>query len=189
MRKLIVQEWISLDGYATDRNDGLDFFAPAVRQIIGDDYHKTFLEEIDCILLGRKTYEQFATLWPGRPIEGNLLAKKINTEQKIVFSTSIKKAPWGKWEAARVEADDPVPMIKKLKSSPGKDIVVFGSISLAQLLMNNHLVDEYHTLICPILTGGGKRLFVEGQGPIALTVKACKQHHNGIVSLNYKVNH
>jgi dihydrofolate reductase len=188
MRTLIVQEWISLDGYASDKNNSLDFFIPIVREVYTDEYHKNFLDPIDCIVFGRKTYQQFAALWPNRPTEEDLLARKINTEQKIVFSNSITEAPWGKWNAATVEAGDPVSNMRKLKSAQGKNIVLWGSVSIAHLLMRENLVDEYHLLICPTLTGGGRKFFPEGVNTNALTLVECKRYNSGMVGLQYRVN-
>lgn len=189
MRQLIVQEWVSLDGYASDKNDKLDFFAPIVRETYADDHHRKVLRTIDCILLGRKTYEQFAGVWPQRPIETDLLAQKMNTGRKIVFSNLLENALWGNWKEGSVETGDPVSCVRKLKLSQGKNIVVWGSISLAQLLMRNHLVDELHLFVCPVITGGGKKLFPDGFDPIPLTMHESKQYNNsGVVFLNYKIN-
>ena len=187
MRRLIVQEWVSLDGYTTDRNGGLDFFAGTVRKIYENNEHINRLEGIDCMLMGRKTYEQFAKVWPDRHTEGDFLAEKINTMEKIVFSNSVTQAPWGHWCAAKVESLDPVSSIKILKASPGKNIMVWGSITLVHLLMKNQLVDQYHT-ICPVLTGGGRRLFTESSDEITLNLKSCKQYDNGVVFLSYDID-
>ena len=188
MRKLIAQEWISLDGYTSDKNNQLDFFAGSVRETYQDDHSRQFLATIDCILFGRKTYEQFAAVWPNRSIEGDLLAQKMNTAQKIVFSNSIDKAPWGKWKEATLESGNPITCISELKSSEGKSIVVWGSISLVQALMRESLVDEYHLFICPIVTGGGTKLFPEGLNQTPLTLIECARCDSGVVRLNYQVN-
>lgn len=96
MRKLIVEEWITLDGFVSDKNGKLDFFTSQVRETFTDDDRLKFLETVDCILFDRKTYQQFVALWPGRPTANDVLANKINTAQKIVFSNSLSETPWGK---------------------------------------------------------------------------------------------
>jgi dihydrofolate reductase len=187
MKKLIVQEWISLDGYATDKDSKLDFFAPSVRETYSDDYFKSFLNDIDCILMGRKTYEQFAAVWAGRPIEGDLLARVMNTAQKIVFSKTLSRAPWGEWKEATIETEDPVARIKKLKQVDGKNIMLWASLSLAALLIRENLVDEYRMFICPTITGGGRKFPSEGSNRATLKLIDSKHFNNGVVSTSYKV--
>jgi dihydrofolate reductase len=184
-RKLIIEEWLSLDGYVSDKTGGTDFFVKHVLESYVAQSRNEFLNSIDTILFGRKTYDQFSTLWPGRPVENDLLAKKMNTLDKIVFSKTLEKAPWGKWPGASVEANDPITRIKALKSLNGKNMVVWGSITLAQMLIKEDLVDEYHLQLCPALTGGGRRLFTGEINPSALSLIDTKQYSNGVVFLNY----
>jgi dihydrofolate reductase len=182
MRKLIIEEWISLDGYASDRDNKLDFFAPMVRDTYKDEYYTTCLDGIDCILFGKNTYKQFSSLWPERT--GDFISDKINTCERFVFSKSLTTAPWGKWEPAKILSGDLKPRIKELKSLPGKNIVIWGSLSLAQQAIQDRLVDEYHLHICPIITGGGSRLLT-AQGQISLKLIHSKRFENGMVSLHY----
>jgi dihydrofolate reductase len=182
MRRLVVQEWISLDGYATDRDGRPGFFAPAVRDTYKDEYHAMCLHGIDCILFGKNTYRQFLSVWPERT--GDLISEKINTSQKYVFSNSLTTASWGKWEPAKIVSGDLKSRIKELKSLPGKDMVIWGSLSIAQQAIQDRLVDEYHLHICPIITGGGNRLLT-GQSDISLKLVHSKQFENGVVSLHY----
>jgi dihydrofolate reductase len=161
MRKLILEEWISLDSYVTDKDGGLDFFTnltPEQNKYSDADQLK-FLETIDTILLGRKTYELFVDFWPNATTDKEVIADKLNETKKIVFSNSITKAPWGKWPEATIIASEASGAIKKLKETKGKNMVMWGSISLAQSLMKDDLVDEYHLQLCPVLTGGGRTLF------------------------------
>jgi dihydrofolate reductase len=188
MRKLILEEWISLDGYVSDKEGKLDFFAKYVRESYISEYRLEFLNTIDTIIFGSKTYSQFASLWPDRPIEKEALAEKINTAKKIVFSSTLSKAPWGKWKEAEVESGDLIDRVNKLKSMPGKDIIVWGSITIAQNLMNENLIDEYHIHLCPTLTAGGRKLFTEELQPPSLTLIDEKRYSSEIVYLHYKRN-
>jgi dihydrofolate reductase len=184
MRKLIVQEWISLDGYCSDRHGKLDFFVPTVREIYHDRYYKSYLEEFDCLLFGRKTYEQFAAIWPGR--ENDFLADKVNSSQKIVFSKSITDAPWGKWKHATIDTGNPVESIKVLKSGEGKGMVIWGSISLVLSMMQANLVDEYYLHVCPVILGVGRRLMPDGLDPVSLKLVDSRNHESGLISLHYQ---
>jgi len=188
MRKLILEEWISLDGYVTDKNGQLDFFTnltPEQNKYSDADQLK-FLETIDTILLGRKTYELFVDFWPDATIDKELIADKLNTIKKIVFSNTLKKAPWGNWPDAEIINENALEAIRKLKLQPGKNMVLWGSISLAQSLMNENLIDEYHLQLCPVLTSGGRKLFTERIKPTKLNLIEVRQYNTGTVFLNYR---
>ncbi len=175
MRKLIVEEWISLDGYVSNKASKLDFFVKYVRESYMSEYRLEFLNTIDTIVFGRETYNQFAGLWPDRPIEKEAQAEKMNTAKKIVFSSTLSKAPWGKWEEAEIENGNLIVRLNELKSMPGKDIVVWGSITIAQNLMNENLIDEYHIHLCPTLTAGGRKFFTEELQASSLTLVETKR--------------
>jgi dihydrofolate reductase len=96
MRKLILEEWISLDGYIEDKNGKLDFFtniAPEENKY-SDNEQLKFLEEVDVILLGRKTYELFVDFWPNATTDKEVIADKLNSIKKIVFTNTLTHAPW-----------------------------------------------------------------------------------------------
>lgn len=187
MRMLILEEWMSLDGHISDKNDQLDFFTnlTAEENIYSDADQLKFLETIDTILLGRKTYELFVNFWPNATIEQEVIADRLNATKKFVFSNTIEKALWGKWPEAEVVKGDAVEAIKKLKSLPGKDMVLWGSISLAQALMKENLIDEYHIQLCPVLTGGGRKLFLDQSEMKELKLLEVRQYETGVVFLNY----
>ncbi|PWT73078.1 MAG: hypothetical protein C5B59_14155 [Bacteroidetes bacterium] len=187
MRKVILSEWITLDGYVSDRKGQLDFFASEVRKIFAEADQVKFLEDIDTILLGRKTYEVFSQLWPDRPIRDEVLASTMNKSRKIVFSNTLKDAPWGKWNKAEIVNGNGIAYVKSLKSLPGKNIYIFASISLAQTFMKEDLIDEYHLFLCPALTSGGTRLFTEEANPRNLRLLNITNYDSGVVCVNYQV--
>ena len=186
MRKIILSERISLDGYVSDKKGQLDFFAGLVRKTYAEADQVEFLGTIDTILLGRKTYEQFVEVWPGRPTDQEALADKMNKIKKIVFSNTLTEAPWGNWSGAEIVNGNAISKIKQLKSLPGKNIVVWASISLAQTLMKENLIDEYHFFLCPALTSGGRKLFIEEITPTDLKLIKARHYDTGTVSLNYQ---
>jgi dihydrofolate reductase len=186
MRKLILSEFISLDGYVSDRDGQLNFFGSLVRKTNAEADQLAFLETIDTIVLGRKTYEQFVQLWPGRPTDQEALADKINRARKIVLSNTLTKAPWGTWPDAEIAGGDVVSTIRQLKSTPGKNIILWASISLAQTLMKANLIDEYQLFFCPTLTSGGRKLFTEEMSPATLRLLKVSHYDTGIVCLHYQ---
>jgi dihydrofolate reductase len=187
MRKLILEEWMSLDGYVADKNGKLDFFTQLApeQNTYSDEDQLRFMQTIDTVLLGRKTYELFADFWPTATIDQEVIADKINETKKIVFSNTLAQAPWGKWPEVEIIRGEAMEAIKHLKSLPGKNMVVWGSISLAQSLMKEDLIDEYHLQLCPVLTGGGRSLFIEQVDQI-LTLLEVRQYNTGTVFLNYQ---
>ena len=188
MKKLIVEEWMSLDGFVADKDGGLDFFTnlTAEENKYSDADQLKFIESIDTILLGRKTYDLFVKFWPTASTDQEVIADKLNETPKIVFSNTIKRAPWGSWPDADVKNGDAVNVIKELKTKKGKDMVVWGSISLVQSLIKENLVDEYHLQLCPIILGGGRTLFSPQLNSSQLTLKEVRKYDTGAIFLSYQ---
>ncbi len=188
MRKLILEEWMSLDGFIADKNGQLDFFTNITpeQNTYSDNDQLKFLEEIDTILLGRKTYELFVDFWPEATTDKEVIADKLNSINKIVFSNTLSLAPWGKWPDAEIINGAATNAIHELKKLPGKNMVMWGSISLAQTLMNENLIDEYNLQLCPILTGGGRTLFPEFSDHHKLKLIETRRYNTGTIFLNYE---
>ena len=185
MRKLILEEWVSLDGYAEDKAGKLDFFPSTEANKYSDEDQLKFLESIDTILLGRKTYELFVDFWPTATVDKEIIADKLNSLPKIVFSNSLREAPWGDWPAAEIMQGDLIENVKSLKSNGGKNMVMWGSISVAQSLMKRKLIDEYHIQVCPTVISGGRKLFADGDEYVQLKLNNLKTYDTGVVSLSY----
>jgi len=163
MRKVIVQEFVSIDGLASGPNGSVDF-VPASNQNDQSfgNRQMEFIDSIDTMLLGRVTYEMFAGYWPNvTEGEDKEFAVKLNNLQKIVFSRTLDRAPWGTFGDAHIVTSDAELEVATLKRSEGKDMVIWGSLSLAQSLMGTGLVDEYQIIVCPVVLGEGKGLFRE----------------------------
>jgi dihydrofolate reductase len=184
MRKLIFQQFLSLDGYAADAQGTTQFFeSPEYSNASDDDLLKE-MERFDLILLGRKTYELFAGFWPSATNDEQIVADKLNSIPKMVFSNTLKKAPWGNWPEASITAGDAVTGIQNLKQQNGKDMVLWGSISLSQALIRENLVDEYHIRIVPVLLGEGIPQFNKSV-KIDLKLTKSKTYDSGLVLLQY----
>jgi dihydrofolate reductase len=188
MRKIILQEWISVDGYVADKNGQLDFFTTfdsAANKQADLDMLK-FMDDIDTILLGRKTYELFVDYWPGATSDTEVIADKLNDTHKVIFSNTLHKAPWGKWPDAEVISGSATDAIKSLKNRHGKNMIMWGSISLAHALMKEGLVDEYHLHLCPTITGGGRSLFPPNDYHLNLQLIDFRKYETGVMFLRYK---
>jgi dihydrofolate reductase len=167
MRKVVVQQFLTLDGYAAGPNGELDFVTEsgaAADPTSGPFVEKqlAFIESVDTILLGAVTYAMFAAYWPEQTTETQAIADALNATPKVVFSSTLESAPWGKWEPARVVSGSAADEVRRLKAEPGKDMVVWGSLALSDSLMREGLVDEYRLQVCPVVLGRGKRLFEDG---------------------------
>jgi dihydrofolate reductase len=186
MRKIILQEWISLDGFGADSQGSTDFFNDERYNVGTDNDLLAFMDRIDIILLGANTYRMFAAYWPDADSEQEIVASKLNTIPKIVFSKTLKEAPWGKWQPATIISDDPVETIRQLKQKPGKNIVVWGSLKLSQTLINANLIDEYYLHIVPVMLGSGFPLFSSDTNHRKLQLVESKIYPAGINMLRYQ---
>lgn len=185
MRKVIFQQWLSMDGYAADANGNVDFLEVYTDKKYSDREQLDFLDTIDTILLGANTYQLFVSFWPTATNEQEIIADKLNSIPKIIFSKTLPKAPWGKWPEATVIPTDAATTVKELKAQPGKDIVLWGSISLAQDLIRHNLIDEYHFRILPLVLGSGRPMF-GSVGRMNFELYDAKNHDSGLILLKYK---
>ena len=131
------------------------------------------------LLLGRKTFEIFASYWPQHPEEG----PEINNATKYVASNTLTKHEWNKSVFIK---GDVVEEIKKLKQQDGPELQVHGSGNLIQTLMKHDLVDEFWLKIFPVTLGKGKRLFGEGTIPASYTLVESKSSPSGVIIATFK---
>ena len=186
MRRLIVQEFVALDGLAAGPGGSVDF-VPATAQ--GDagvaENQMRFIDTVDTIVLGRATYELFAGYWPNATGDDKAFADKVNAVPKLVFSSTLDRAPWGSWEDATISRDDPREEIRRRREQDGKDMVVWGSLSLVRALAEAGVVDEYQLWLLPVVLGGGTPLFSDGSATKMKLLEA-KTTDGGAVLLRYE---
>ena len=188
MRNVILQEFVTLDSFAADSNNGVDYIPAATQGDQSFGRHQLgFMDSIDTILLGRVTYKMFAEYWPEVTSgEDKQFADKLNAIPKIVFSKTLDRAPWGKWPDAEIVKTNAAKEVAKLKQGSGKDMVIWGSISLAQSLMAEGVIDEYQLVVCPVVLGSGKPLFRHKLDSAGLKLLKTKSFDLGTVLLAYK---
>jgi dihydrofolate reductase len=182
---IAVTEFISLDGVVEDPGGAEDFkYSGWTFEIDrGDDGNAFKVEETmgsDALLLGRVTYEGFAEAWPSR--EGEF-ADKFNTMPKYVVSSTLNKADWSN---STVLEGDVVDAVSKLKADTDGEIVVHGSIQLAQTLLEHDLVDELRLMLFPVVLGQGKRLFGETSDKKGLELAESRTVGDGVLILIYR---
>ena len=186
MRKLVVSEFVTLDGVMEDPGGGdrtphggwsFKFGRSADQQ----QFKTNELFASDALLLGRVTYQGFAAAWPTMPGTGEY-GERMNSLPKHVVSTTLETLDWNN---SRPIKQNVAAEISKLKQQPGQDILVFGSGQLVQTLMAHDLVDQYNLLVHPVVLGSGQRLFRD-DAQAALKLVETKTFENGIVALVYQ---
>ena len=182
MRKIIVSLFITLDGVMQAPGGGEEAFkyggwsAPYFDEVVDKLLAEQQKKPAD-LLLGRKTFEIFASFWP----EHEDIWPGINDMTKYVMSNTMTKSDWKNSVFLKSLAD-----IEKLKKTDGSDLHVSGSGQLIQLLLKNDLVDELWLLIHPLTLGTGKKLFRDGTIPAAFTLTESLVSPTGVIIANYK---
>ncbi len=175
MRHVVVTEFLSLDGVMEEPAWTFKYWNDEIAQFKGEESAAG-----DALLLGRVTYQGFAAAWPESKDEG---AAYFNGVRKYVVSRTLDE-PLA-WNNATLINGDIVASITELKQRDGKDIVVHGSATLVQTLMEHDLVDRYRLLVYPVVVGKGKRLFREGL-PATLKLLESRAFSSGVVAVVYE---
>ena len=185
MGRIVVTEFVSLDGVVEDPGGSEDFKYGGWsfefdRGPEGNEFKLDETRASAALLLGRVTYEGFAEAWPSR--EGEF-ADKFNSMPKYVVSSTLTQPEWT--NSTVLEAGDLVEAVSKLKQEADGDVVVHGSVQLAQTLIEHDLVDELRLMVFPVILGTGKRLFGDPGEKKTLRLVDSKVVGDGVVILTY----
>jgi dihydrofolate reductase len=185
MGRIVVTEFVSLDGVTEDPGGSEDFKYGGwsfefSRGEEGDKFKLDEALEADALLLGRVTYEGFAAAWPSR--EGEF-ADKFNTMPKYVVSSTLGEPEWTNTTVLRGDVAEEV---TKLKQETEGDLVVHGSNQLVQALLEHDLVDELRLMIFPVVLGSGKRLWGETSERKTLRLRDSKTVGDGVLIVVYE---
>ena len=178
MRKVVVSEFVSVDGVMEDPRWTFRFVSEGWEGFKFDE-----LAASDALLLGRVTYEGFAAAWPQMAEQTGEYGAMMNGYPKYVASTTLKEPL--EWNANLIEGNL-AEEVSRLKQQPGKDLVVLGSGALVQSLMRHNLVDTYVLLIHPLVLGTGRRLFAEGGPTTTLRLVDTRTTTTGVVIATYQ---
>jgi dihydrofolate reductase len=191
MSKIVVFELVSLDGVmqapgrpGEDGRGGFEhggWAAPYADPVMGKAAGES-MATTGALLFGRRTYEDFYTVWPKRT--DNPFTEVLNNTQKYVASTTLMEPL--PWINSTLLKGDAALAVAKLREKPGKDIVVLGSGDLVKSLMRHNLVDEYVLQIHPLLLGSGRHLFSDGGLLAALQLVDSKTTTTGVVMATYR---
>jgi dihydrofolate reductase len=189
MRKIVLSEWVSLDGYTSGPDNDMSFIGESFDEEMGK-YEDDFLSSGDTLILGRVTYDSFAGSWPYVPDKPDVsegekaYARKLNAMKKIVFSKTLQSADWS--GSSLVRDIDPNE-VRSWKSESGKDILIYGSATIVQQFTSLGLIDEYQLLVHPVVVGGGKALFDNVQQKRRLALVSSRAFKSGVVLLTYQL--
>jgi dihydrofolate reductase len=193
MRKLIVNEWMTLDGVVQapstadeDTTGGFDrggwhprYFDDVALKWVVDNVTRA-----GGYVLGRRTYEVFAAHWPNASAEEQALAEPLNTRPKYVASTTLTE-PLA-WQNSTQLRGDIGATVAALKQESGADLYVIGSTKLVETLIEHHLVDEFRLMIDPVVVGGGgKRIFRDAAAPMPLRLVSSQVTATGAILATY----
>ncbi|MFF5207146.1 dihydrofolate reductase family protein [Streptosporangium sp. NPDC000396] len=177
MRKIVAAFFMSLDGVVeAPQNWHFPYFNEEMGEAVGAQ-----ASEADAMLLGRRTYEEFAAHWADKGSDVPF-ADHINNTTKFVVSSTLETAEWRNSTLIR---DDVAGEIAELKQQPGKNILVNGSATLVRSLLRDNLLDELRLLVHPIIVGSGQRLFADGAEQKGLKLIESKTFSTGVLSLAY----
>lgn len=177
MRKIVAGLYMSLDGVveSPEKWSG-PYFDDEMGQAVGAQ-----MAGSDTLLLGRRTYEEFAAFWPDRTAEDDPFADYINGVPKLVASTTLKAVDW---QPSSLISGDVVEELTRLKSQAGKNISITGSITLVRSLLHARLIDELALMVLPVVVGTGKHLFEDGD-QLDLKLLDSRAFGSGVVFITY----
>jgi dihydrofolate reductase len=185
MGKIVITEFVSLDGVMEDPGGSEDFKHGGwafefSRGEEGDQFKVDELERSDALLLGRKTYEGFAEAWPER--EGDF-ADKFNNMRKYVISSTLSDPEWT--NSVVVAPGDLAGAVARMREEHDGDVAVHGSIQLAQALLDQDLVDELRLMVFPVVLGDGLRMFGKTSDKKSLKLVQSQPVGDGVMILVY----
>jgi dihydrofolate reductase len=183
MRKLIVFNSISLDGYFVDQKGDMSWAHN------GSAEFDAFVEENakggGVLVFGRKTYDLMVSFWP-TPMAAQaypVVAERMNNLQKVVFSKTMDKPSWNN---TRLLKGNIAAEIRKMKQEPGVDMVIMGSGSIVSQLAQEGLIDEYQVVVIPVVLGAGRTMFESVRDRVRLKLTKNRTFSNGNVFLCYE---
>jgi dihydrofolate reductase len=179
MGNILVHEFITLDGVIDAPTWTFDYpFDPKMGTAIGG-----IMGSSKAILLGRRTYEEFAPAWSGRSAEEDPGAPFMNESPKYVVSATLRDADWNNSTIVGGYSAD---AIRSLKDQVDGDIYVSGSGTLVRAMLADGLVDELHLFVFPLVLGGGQQLFADGSPGAKLSLAGTEAYDSGVVHLSYQ---
>jgi len=185
MRKLIVFNHVSLDGYFVDAHGRMDWARTAADDAEWNEFVAENAKGGGPLLFGRVTYELMNSFWP-TPMASAVhheVAERMNNLPKVVFSRTLNEVSWNN---TRLVKTDMAAEIRKMKQETGEDMTIMGSGTVISQLASDGLIDEYHVVVNPIVLGKGRTMFDGIRERIPLTLTKSRTFSNGCAYLRYE---
>ncbi|MDF7812949.1 dihydrofolate reductase family protein [Hymenobacter sp. YC55] len=176
MRKVIAAIYLSLDGVMENPAWTVPYWDEDLAKL-----QRNLNFSSDALLLGRVTYEGFASAWPGMKDEDGF-ADRMNSLPKYVASRTLQTAEWN----ASILPGDVAQEVAQLKQQPGANILLYGSAELVRYLLQHNLIDEYQLMVHPVVVGSGKKLFEEGS-QANMQLLGTQTTSTGVMVLTYQL--
>ncbi|HEX5370759.1 MAG TPA: dihydrofolate reductase family protein [Dehalococcoidia bacterium] len=189
MRKIIVMEHVSLDGYLGGPGGEMDWIHVGPEMW---EYVDPLTAQADAAIFGRITYEMMLSYWPtagdgpGATSHDKNHSRWLNDATKVLVSSTTETASWAGRDNVTLVRNDVTKRIREIKQQPGKDMLLFGSASVARALIGEGLVDEYRLMLNPVILGAGISLFPDAGSKQALSLVESRVLEGGVVALSYQ---
>ncbi len=179
MRPVVVQFWVSLDGYSCDPGTELGRYLEDVEDPEQEEYFVSRLREVGTHIVGRSTYQGMSKFFPGKT---HPLADAMNEIPKVVFSSTLEHADW---PPTRIARGDLATEIARLKNEPGGIILAHGGTRFVRELIRLGLADEFRLWVVPAAVGTGTPLFTALEHPLPLRLLSARSFPSGLLELAY----
>jgi|SRR5579862_7900587 len=185
MRKLIVFNHVSLDGYFVDANGQMNWAKSNAQDAEWNAFVAENAKGESPFLFGRVTYDLMTSYWPTPMAKQHLpsVAERMNKATKYVFSRTLDKATWNNTTLVK---GDLISAVRKLKAEPGEDMVIFGSGTIVSQLAQEGLIDEYQVVANPVILGKGRTMFDGIKEKLSLKLTKTRTFGNGNIYMCYQ---
>ena len=185
MGKIIVEQIVSADGYASYKDGGIGFFDAGGGFKDGEDGQLKMLEPVGAIVLGATTYRMFADYWPVADEKVERITGPINSLPKFVVSNTLRSAPWGDKGEVEILRGDGVDSLRGLRQRIDGDLMIWGSLTLTDALFRAREVDVLRLRMVALLLGEGRSFAPCGMGDLELALEHAHSYPSGHVVLQY----
>lgn len=187
MGKIIVEQIVSVDGYAAEEDGGIGFFYPASDFSDTEPDQMRMMSTVGAIVFGTTTYRMFADYWPKADATVERVAGPINALPKFVVSSTLETAPWGEHPDVEIIHTDGVQALRELRARIAGDLILWGSLTLCDALLRAGEVDVLRLRVVPVLIGRGRSFAPGDLGQRQLTLVKAESFAGGIAVLEYAI--
>lgn len=185
MGKVIVEQIVTVDGYAAYKDGGIGFFDASGDFKDAEDEQMKMLQTVGAIIFGATTYRMFADYWPGADEKAERVTGPINSLPRFVVSNTLRSAPWGDQGEVEILRGDGVDSVRGLRQRIAGDLMIWGSLTLTDALFRARQVDVLRLRTVAMLLGEGRSFAPGGLGDLKLSLQHVKSYPSGHVVMQY----